>query len=86
MPRSRTVASQKGGARRGLCHPRPHGRQGLISSWLSEPTKERGGRSRRHYRIEKSGAKALKESARTAQRLFETIAQNLGGLSWKPPG
>ena len=34
----------------------------------------------------KSGAKALKESARTAQRLFETIAQNLGGLSWKPPG
>ena len=49
--------------------------KGLITSWLSEPTKERGGRSRRHYRLEKSGAKALRESARTAQRLFETIAQ-----------
>ena len=60
--------------------------KGLISSWLSEPTKERGGRSRRHYRIEKSGAKALRESARTAQRLVETITQNLGGLAWKPPG
>jgi len=60
--------------------------KGLITSWLSEPTKERGGRSRRHYRIEKSGAKALRESARTAQRLFETIAQNLGGLGWKQPG
>ena len=59
--------------------------KGLITSWLSEPTKERGGRSRRHYRIEKSGEKALRESARTAQRLFETIAQNLGGLAWKPP-
>jgi DNA-binding PadR family transcriptional regulator len=59
--------------------------KGLISSWLSEPTKERGGRSRRHYRVEKSGAKALKESARTAQRLFAAIAENLGGLVWKPP-
>ena len=58
--------------------------KGLISSWLSEPTKERGGRSRRHYRIEKSGEKALRESARTAQRLIETIAQTLGGLAWKP--
>src|SRR6185503_19202389 len=58
--------------------------KGLISSWLSEPTKERGGRSRRHYRIEKSGEKALRESARTAQRLIETIAQALGGLAWKP--
>ena len=56
----------------------------LISSWLSEPTRERGGRSRRHYRLEKSGEKALKESARTAQRLIETITQSLGGLAWKP--
>ena len=58
--------------------------KGLISSWLSEPTKERGGRSRRHYRLEKSGEKALKESARTAQRLIETITRSLGGLAWKP--
>jgi DNA-binding PadR family transcriptional regulator len=58
--------------------------KGLISSWLSEPTKERGGRSRRHYRLEKSGEKALKESARTAQRLIETITRSLGSLAWKP--
>jgi len=58
--------------------------KGLISSWLSEPTKERGGRSRRHYRIEKSGEKALRESAKTAQRLIDTIAQTLGGVAWKP--
>jgi len=54
--------------------------KGLIASWLSDPTPERGGRSRRHYRLEKSGEKALREAARTAQRLIQTIAQ---GLSWK---
>src|ERR1700712_699715 len=52
--------------------------KGLIASWLSEPTKERGGRARRHYRLEKPGQQALRESAKTAQRLFEIIAQNLG--------
>jgi len=52
--------------------------KGLIASWLSEPTRERGGRSRRHYRLEKWGQQALRESAKTAQRLFDVIAQNLG--------
>jgi DNA-binding PadR family transcriptional regulator len=56
----------------------------LIASWLSEPRKERGGRSRRHYRLEKTGEKALRESARTARRLYETIAQNWKGPAWKP--
>ena len=64
--------------------------KGLIASWLSDPTPERGGRSRRHYRLEKSGEKALREAARTAQRLIQSIAQGLSdkglrGLAWKPP-
>lgn len=59
--------------------------KGLIASWLSDPTPERGGRSRRHYRLEKSGEKALREAAKTAQRLIQTIARGLGGLAWKPP-
>ena len=58
--------------------------KGLIASWLSDPTPERGGRSRRHYRVEKPGEKALRESAKQAQRLFEVIASRLGGLAWKP--
>ena len=52
--------------------------KGLIASWLSDPTPERGGRSRRHYRLEKSGEKALREAAKTAQRLIQTIVQELG--------
>ena len=59
--------------------------KGLVASWLSDPTPERGGRSRRHYRLEKSGEKALREAAKTAQRLIQTIAEGLGGLGWKPP-
>ncbi len=59
--------------------------KGLIASWMSAPTPERGGRSRRHYRLEKTGQQALKESARTARRLIDTIAENLGGLGWKAP-
>jgi len=59
--------------------------KGLIASWMSEPTPERGGRSRRHYRLEKPGEKALRETAKQAQRLIETISKRLGGLAWKPP-
>lgn len=59
--------------------------KGLIASWMSEPTPERGGRSRRHYRLEKPGEKALRETAKQAQRLIDTIAKRLGGLAWKPP-
>jgi DNA-binding PadR family transcriptional regulator len=58
--------------------------KGLISSRLSEPVKERGGRSRRYYRLEKTGEKALRVSVQTAQRLHEILAQNWKGLKWKP--
>jgi DNA-binding PadR family transcriptional regulator len=59
--------------------------KGLVASWMSEPTPERGGRSRRHYRLEKPGEKALRETAKQAQRLIDTISKRLGGLAWKPP-
>jgi PadR family transcriptional regulator len=57
----------------------------LISSWLSEPSKERGGRARRYYRLEKSGERALRESAMAAKRLYDTLARSWKGLAWKAP-
>jgi PadR family transcriptional regulator, regulatory protein PadR len=57
--------------------------KGLINSWLSDPLKERGGRSRRYYQLEKTGEKALREAVQSAQRLHEIIAQNWRGLGWK---
>jgi PadR family transcriptional regulator PadR len=59
--------------------------KGLVSSWLSDPTPERGGRSRRHYRVEKSGEKALREAVRAAARLNDVITRSLGGAAWKTP-
>src|ERR1700689_1973628 len=54
--------------------------KGLIKSWLSDPTPERGGRSKRFYRLEALGERALEESAATAKRIWETVAEALGDL------
>ena len=53
--------------------------KGLIASWLSDPTPERGGRSKRHYRLEDSGKRALQESAVTARRILDVVAEAWGG-------
>lgn len=54
--------------------------KGLISSRLSDPTPERGGRSKRYYRLEGLGERALEESAATAKRVLETVEGVWGGL------
>lgn len=55
--------------------------KGLISSWLSDPTPERGGRSKRFYRLEALGERALEESAATAKRVWEAVAEAWGDLA-----
>src|SRR6201992_3207714 len=57
--------------------------KGLIASWMSEPTPERGGRSRRHYRLEKPGEKALRETAKQGPRMIETMSKRVVGVTWK---
>src|SRR5581483_6527718 len=52
--------------------------KGFISSRLSDPTPERGGRSKRCYRLEALGERALQESAVTARRVWETVAEAWG--------
>ena len=53
--------------------------KGHVSSRLSEPTAERGGRAKRCYRLEASGERALKESLATARRMAESVAAAWGG-------
>ncbi len=53
--------------------------KGLLSSRLSDPTPERGGRSKRFYRLEDAGKQALREAAGTAQRVIDVVHQHLGG-------
>jgi PadR family transcriptional regulator len=58
--------------------------KGLVASWLSDPTPERGGRAKRHYRIEDVGARALRESALTARRICQAVEQGWGEGIWNP--
>jgi len=55
--------------------------KGFVASWLSEPTAERGGRAKRCYRLEALGERALQESAITARRIWEGIAE-IWGKEW----
>ena len=55
--------------------------KGLISSRLSDPTPERGGRAKRLYQLEALGERALEESAATAKRIWETVAEVFGDLA-----
>ena len=55
--------------------------KGFVSSRLSDPTPERGGRSKRFYRLEALGERALEESAETAKRIWEAVAEAFGDLA-----
>jgi PadR family transcriptional regulator, regulatory protein PadR len=60
--------------------------KGFVSSWLSDPTSERGGRAKRCYRVEAVGEQALQESTATAMRISEAITRVLGrdwARKWK---
>jgi DNA-binding PadR family transcriptional regulator len=48
-----------------------------IESWETAGTPERGGRSRRCYKLRALGEQVLHDSAETAKRVYETVNQSL---------
>lgn len=48
-------------------------RQGLVRSWLGEPTPERGGRAKRHFALEPAGARALSAARVALDALWEGV-------------
>jgi DNA-binding PadR family transcriptional regulator len=48
--------------------------KGFVSSWIGEPTAERGGKAKRHFKIEAEGVAALKEARRTLERLHAGLS------------
>jgi DNA-binding PadR family transcriptional regulator len=64
--------------------------KGFLKSWLSDPTPERGGRSKRHYRLESSGQRALRDATIAAKRICDDLERIWGeevwtaGRHWKP--
>lgn len=46
--------------------------KGLVQSWIGEPTAERGGRAKRHYKVKGSAEALLKEVQAARRRLMST--------------
>ena len=56
-------------------------RKGLVSSSMSEPLPERGGRSRRLYSVEPAGLRAARESWREVRAMARGLESLLEGSS-----
>ncbi|MGP0071991.1 MAG: PadR family transcriptional regulator [Bryobacteraceae bacterium] len=59
--------------------------KGMVSSRLTDPTPERGGRAKRCYLLEALGERALEESAVTAKRILDGIV-DVWGKEWAKRG
>ena len=44
--------------------------KGLVSTWLGAPRAERGGKARRHVRVEPCGVRAIHESRTAFERMW----------------
>lgn len=55
--------------------------KGFVSSRLTDPTPERGGRAKRCYQLEALGERALQESAVTAKRIWD-VTSEIWGKGW----
>ena len=49
--------------------------KGFVSSWMGEPTPERGGRAKRYYKIEAPGVRALNEARAAAENVWADVPQ-----------
>ena len=47
--------------------------KGFISSWMSDPTPERGGKGRRYVKLEAEGVRALREARQVAERMWRGL-------------
>ena len=52
-------------------------RKGFVKSYVGEPTKERGGRRRRHYLLDTLGEQALGRSFRAVKKMAEGLEARL---------
>ena len=55
-------------------------KKGLLRSEMSDPTPERGGRSRRHFWIRPAGATALRRSRQLLDRMWDGLGSDLKAI------
>jgi DNA-binding PadR family transcriptional regulator len=47
--------------------------KGFVSSWMGDPTPERGGKGRRYAKLEPEGVRALREARHVAERMWHGL-------------
>jgi DNA-binding PadR family transcriptional regulator len=47
--------------------------KGFVSSWMGEPTPERGGKARRYVKLEPAGARALRDARSAAEQMWRGL-------------
>jgi DNA-binding PadR family transcriptional regulator len=52
-------------------------RKGYVRSSMSDPTPERGGRSKRHFRLQPAGAAALRQARQRMERMWDGLEPHL---------
>jgi len=57
-------------------------KRGYLRSWDSEPTEERGGRSKRFYKLSSKGVQALQQVKTVQDQAWSNLPEI--GLSWNP--
>lgn len=48
-------------------------KRGLLTSWMGEPTGERGGKARRYVRVEPEGLEELREARHAMDRMWDDL-------------
>ncbi len=56
-------------------------KKGYVSTWLGEARPERGGKARRHVRLEAPGATAVHESRMALERMWADLDTTMGSAS-----
>src|SRR5688500_9179803 len=54
--------------------------KGLVTSWLGDPTPERGGKARRHVKITRAGVEGLRASRKVIDQMWHGLDLDLRGL------
>jgi PadR family transcriptional regulator PadR len=53
--------------------------KGLVTSYVGEPTPERGGRAKRYFKVTAQGLREIRTTQRTLTRLWRGVPQLEGG-------
>jgi DNA-binding PadR family transcriptional regulator len=53
-------------------------KKGLVTSWMGEPTEERGGKARRLVQVEPAGRELLRDTRRTMEEMWRGLDPALG--------